>query len=983
MITWLVKKILGTKNQREVRRLLPLVAKINEIEKSYHALSDDQLCAKTAELKQRHQSGTPLDDLLPEAFAVVKNACRRFTQAKRRINVRGQDLVWEMIPFDVQLLGGMVLHQGKIAEMGTGEGKTLVATLPTYLNALTGRGVHVVTVNDYLAQRDSEWMGEVYRFLGLTVGCIQHDMSSAERREQYACDITYGTNTEFGFDYLRDNGMASRAEDQVQRGHYFTIVDEVDSILIDEARTPLIISGPVTVASNFQFDKFKPAIERLVREQTALCNRFAADAKAAFEKGDLTAAGGALYRVKIGMPNNKQLLKMLEEPELRQALEDFETNLYADTRRIELYRIKEELLFTIDTRNNDADLSTMGRTSLSPNDPDAFVVPDLLTQMHDINSDPNKSHEEKDKLVQEAQANFDQSTDRIHTISQLLRAYCTLEKDVQYVVQDNKVMIVDEFTGRVLPGRRWSDGLHQAVEAKEGVRIDRETQTLATITIQNYFRLYQKLAGMTGTAETEANEFHDIYKLSVVVIPPNRVCVRRDDNDSIYKTRREKYNAIVNEIKEANARKQPLLIGTVSVEASELLSRMLKREGIIHNVLNAKFHQQEAEIVARAGQAGAVTIATNMAGRGTDIKLGPGVAELGGLRVIGTERHEARRIDRQLRGRCARQGDPGFSKFFISFEDELMRNFADSRKLALWMTKLGMKDNEELQHPLLNRSVENAQKRVEQRNYTIRKHTLQYDDVMNQQRMIVYDFRNEILHTTQPRQQVFEVLEEIVKNRAEEKFSDSETGSENFLEWVNRTFPINLSRQQLDSFSDASTLSKHCLEQIEKSYDLKTKFEEPNATQTLERFMILSALDRLWQEHLYAMDGLRTSIGLRAYGQKDPLLEYKKEAFSMFEEMMREMKEEIASNLFRSTASLTAFEQFLAALPQRFVHEESSALGGPSTANPNPATTASSDVVSEAIAQAAQPVRRAMPKVGRNDPCPCGSGKKYKNCCGL
>ncbi|MEZ5406344.1 MAG: hypothetical protein R3F23_09365 [Verrucomicrobiia bacterium] len=462
MMTWLIKKILGTKNQREVRKLMPFVAKINEIEKSYHALSDDQLRAKTEELKQRHQSGETLDALLPEAFAVVKNACRRFTQAKRRILVRGQELTWEMIPFDVQLLGGMVLHQGKIAEMATGEGKTLVATLPTYLNALTSRGVHVVTVNDYLAQRDSEWMGEVYRFLGLTVGCIQHDMSSAERREQYACDITYGTNTEFGFDYLRDNGMASRAEDQVQRDHYFTIVDEVDSILIDEARTPLIISGPVTVASNFQFEKFKPAIERLVREQTTLCNRFAADAKAAFEKNDITAAGGALYRVKTGMPNNKQLLKMLEEPELRRALEDFETNLYADTRREELYRIKEELYFTIDAKNNDADLSAKGRTSLSPNDPDAFVVPDLLTQMHDINSDPNRSHEEKDKLVQEAQANFDQSTDRIHTISQLLRAYCTLEKDVQYVVQDNKVMIVDEFTGRVLPGRRWSDGLHQA-----------------------------------------------------------------------------------------------------------------------------------------------------------------------------------------------------------------------------------------------------------------------------------------------------------------------------------------------------------------------------------------------------------------------------------------------------------------------------------------------------------------------------------------
>ena len=983
MITWLVKKILGTKNQREVRKLFPLVAKINEIETTYQSLSDDQLRAKTEEFKQRYQNGETLHVLLPEAFAVVKNACRRFTQTKRRIQVRGQEIVWEMIPFDVQLLGGIVLHQGKIAEMATGEGKTLVATLPTYLNALTSLGVHVITVNDYLAQRDSEWMGEIYRFLGLTVGCIQHDMSSEERREQYACDITYGTNTEFGFDYLRDNGMASRAEDQVQRGHYYAIVDEVDSILIDEARTPLIISGPVTVASNHQFEKLKPAIERLVREQNTLCNRFAGEAKAAFEKGDIAAAGAALYRVRIGTPNNKQLLKMLEEPELRRALEDFETNLYADTRREELYRIKEELFFTIDAKNNDSDLSTKGRTFLSPNDPDAFVVPDLLTQMHDINSDPNKDRAAKDKLIHETQNHFDQSTDRIHTISQLLRAYCTMEKDVQYVVQDNKVMIVDEFTGRVLPGRRWSDGLHQAVEAKEGVRIDRETQTLATITIQNYFRLYQKLAGMTGTAETEANEFHDIYKLSVVVIPSNRVCIRKDANDSIYKTRREKYNAIIKEIKESYARKQPLLIGTISVEASELLSRMLKRENIIHNVLNAKFHQQEAEIVARAGQAGAVTIATNMAGRGTDIKLGSGVADLGGLKVIATERHEARRIDRQLRGRCARQGDPGASKFFVSFEDDLMRNFADSRKLALWMTKLGMKDDEELNHPWLNKSVESAQKRVEQRNYTIRKHTLQYDDVMNQQRTIVYDFRNEILHASNPRQQVFEVIEEIIKNRVEQKFSDSETGTENFLEWVNRTFPINLSLQQLNTFSNADALSKYCLEQIEKSYALKTQFEEAQATRTLERYMILSALDRLWQEHLYAMDGLRTSIGLRAYGQKDPLLEYKQEAFSMFEEMMREMKEEIASNLFRSTASLTAFEQFLSALPQRFVHEESSALGGSSTANPNIETAKSSDVVSETIAQIAQPVRRSIPKVGRNDPCPCGSGKKYKNCCGV
>jgi preprotein translocase subunit SecA len=995
MISWLIKKILGTKNQRELKKLLPLVDEINRIEASYRQLSDEALQAKTIEFRERLGRGETLDQLLPEAFAAVKNTCRRFTEQKRVLLVRGQQVLWEMIPFDVQLVGGMALHRGRIAEMATGEGKTLVATLPTYLNALSGRGVHVVTVNDYLAARDAEWMGEIYRFLGLSVGCIQHDQSPAIKREQYAMDITYGTNTEFGFDYLRDNGMATRAEDQVQRGHYYAIVDEVDSILIDEARTPLIISGPSTVNTNLHFDRYKPAIERLVREQTRIANQFASQAIEAAGREAYEEAAALLYRVKIATPRNRQLLKAMEDPELRKALEDFETNLYADTRREELYRLKEEVLFTLDERHSECDLSAKGREFLSPNDPDAFVVPDILTALHDINSATDLSPTEREKRRDQAQQRYNDANERIHTISQLLRAYSTLEKDVHYVVQENKIMIVDEYTGRILPGRRWSDGLHGAVEAKEGVTVDRETQTLATITIQNYFRLYEKLAGMTGTAETEANEFHDIYRLDVMVIPPNRICKREDFNDAVYKTRREKYNAVVREIKTRHGMGQPLLIGTASVESSEVLSRMLKREAIPHSVLNAKFHQMEAEIVARAGQKSSVTIATNMAGRGTDIKLGPSIADLGGLCVIGTERHESRRIDRQLRGRCARQGDPGVSKFFVSFEDDLMRNFADSRKLAEWMSRLGMKDDEELEHPWLNKSVENAQKRVEQRNYSIRRHTLQYDDVMNQQRTVVYEFRNEVLHTDNPRQRVFDVVEEVVQDQAALVFKNPAAPEfEPFLDWAATAFPLQLDEAAVRACRDPESLARILMENVHQSYDLKTKFEDPAASRQLERYMILNAVDRLWQEHLYAMDGLRTSIGLRAYGQKDPLIEFKSEAFVMFEDLMTRIKLEIASSLFRSTASLTAFENFLAALPQKFIHEQlpglAAAMGAAQESAapmahpdaPAPSAEERDAESSKAIAEALAPARRQLPKVGRNDPCPCGSGKKFKNCCG-
>lgn len=618
MINWIIKKFLGSKNQREIRRMRPIIERISELEQQFQNLPDEALRDKTLEWKTKFSAiadyqtlQDELEAILPEAFAVVKNAARRLSG--RIFTICDQPVKWEMVHFDVQLIGGMVLHSGRIAEMATGEGKTLVATLPVYLNALSGRGVHVVTVNDYLAQRDAEWMGQLYQFLGLTVGCIQHDQSPELRRAQYEADITYGTNSEFGFDYLRDNGMATSREQQVQRGHYFAIVDEVDSILIDEARTPLIISGPATVSTH-QFDRFKPLVDQLVRKQTMLCNRLVSEADAALKDGKRDEAGHSLLKVKLGQPRNKGLMRAMEDPELRRLVDKTELSFYQDTQKEALIALKEELFFTIEERSHDADLTEQGRQFMNPDDPDAFVLPDLITEFTDIDVNPELNDSEKARLKAERQQAFDNQSERIHNITQLLKAYCLYEKDVEYVVEDNKVMIVDTFTGRKMPGRRWSDGLHQAVEAKEGVQIDRETQTLATITIQNYFRLYEKLAGMTGTAETEANEFHDIYQLDVVVIPTNRPVLRQDLNDLIFKTRREKYNAVIEEIRSAHGRKQPVLVGTASVEASELVSRMLKREKIPHTVLNAKFHLQEAEIVARAGLPGAVTISTNMAG---------------------------------------------------------------------------------------------------------------------------------------------------------------------------------------------------------------------------------------------------------------------------------------------------------------------------------------------------------------------------------
>jgi preprotein translocase subunit SecA len=1052
MLSFVIKKIIGSKNDREVKRMRPTVAKINELEQALQSLSDEQLRAKTDEFKTRIEEGRQqrgyyeliararqfdaelrsdeakierrktfeieqdlLNELLPEAYAVVKNACRRLMGAE--ITVRGHPYKWDMIPFDVQLIGGMSLHQGKISEMATGEGKTLVATMPVYLNALAGHGVHLVTVNDYLAARDSEWMGAIYKFLGLTVGCILHDQPPNVRREQYNCDITYGTNAEFGFDYLRDNGMATRLEEQVQRGHFYAIVDEVDSILIDEARTPLIISGPSVInVEHDLYNKFKPQVESLVRTQERLCTRYLTEAEDLLKKLNpedgsnpenteevARQIGLLLYRVKIGQPRSEALLRLMETPENVRLCNKSELELHADQSKKMLYGEKEELFFAMDEKSHDADLTEKGRNLLSPQDPDAFMLPDLTVKYQEIDARPDLDAQKRLELKSKLQADLESKAQRIHAISQLLKAYCLYQLDVHYVIENGKVVIVDEHTGRPMYGRRWSDGLHQAVEAKEAVEVERETQTLATITIQNYFRLYQKLAGMTGTAETEAQEFWDIYKLGVLVIPTNKPVRRKDAHDTVYKTKREKFNAVATEIQRIHSEGRPILVGTVSVETSEHLSKLLKKVGIVHSVLNAKYHQQEAEIVARAGQRSSVTIATNMAGRGTDIKLGPGIPDLGGLHVLATERHEARRIDRQLRGRCARQGDPGSSHFYISLEDDLMRLFGSDR-IVKYMEKMGLEEGQELEHPLLNRSIEQAQKRVEAHNFQIRKRTLEYDDVMNKQREVVYGFRNEIIHGENVRDRLMDVMEEVVVQKIGEFTGNKEIHDWNFrglTDWVNLTFPISLTEGEVTQAAEAGheepvkgslfdgltaaqfAVVQHIAERVRKAYEIKVSFEEAEALKSVERYTILSAIDKLWQEHLYGMDGLRNSIGLRAYGQRDPLIEYKAEAFTMFEDLMVNIKSEICHNIFRSASSLMAFQTFLANLPQQLQHQETSAYGSTTTSSGGAPAHKPSDVVSEAMeaVSKAKPVR-VGPKVGRNDPCPCASGKKYKHCCG-
>ena len=997
ILDWIMNKLFVGRNKRVVNKLWPLVQKVNRQAEEYRSLSDDELKAKTPEFKQRLQNGETTDDIMVEAFAVVKDACRRLKESKdpaeNSVEVTGHVLQWDMIPFDVQIMGGIVLHRGNISEMATGEGKTLVATMPLYLNALTGRNVQLVTVNDYLALRDSQWMGHVLRWLGLTVGCIQGNQDPETRREQYNCDVTYGTNSEFGFDYLRDMGMAHSKEELVQRDYFYAIVDEIDSILIDEARTPLIIAGPSKVSTHM-YDKVKPSVEALYGQQFKLVAGFLQQARALLDKPDATDADKdqayhLLAKVQLGMPKHKLLKRFMEEPAVRKGLERVDIEWHSDTNRGLLQEVKQELYFTMDERGGESELSEKGRNYLMPSDPTAFVMPDLPDIFSAIDADASLSETEKLEKRKQAQVEFDRKSQLLHNISQLLRAYCLFEKDVQYVVQDNKVIIVDEFTGRPQPGRRFSEGLHQALEAKENVVIERETQTLASITIQNYFRMYEKLAGMTGTAATEATEFKQIYKLDVVSIPTNRPCQRKDHNDRVYKTQREKYKAIIDEIRECHDRGQPVLVGTISVEVSELLSRLLTRANIIHNVLNAKQNQSEAEIVARAGQKGAVTIATNMAGRGTDIKLGPGVKELGGLHVIGSERHDSRRIDLQLRGRCARQGDPGSSRFYVSLEDNLMRLFGSDR-IASIMERLGMEEGQDLSHPLLTSSIERAQKRVEQQHFGIRKRTLDYDDVMNKQRSAVYELRHEIITTDDSRALLMRFIYTAVAERVEAAFASKVRGealdTAPLQEWLGRTIPFPFAPETFQATASPDDLTEAIMKRIEEAYQVKEQNEPPEATRWLERYVMLGAIDNLYQNHLYDMDDLRQSVYLRSYGQRDPLVEYKQEAFRLYETLMGGIKDSVCTNIFRY--QLLHDEDGQTRLPDLDENGELAELPAAKAAMAQRIQTMHQQYgqfgTEEQPSQPMQPVtiRRDMPKVGRNDPCPCGSGKKYKNCHG-
>ena len=985
----------GRHHRKYIKKCAPLVRKINDLEKDYQSLSEEQLKSKTQEFMARYEKGETLEEMLPEAFAVVKNAARRMCGST--ISVCDQPIGWEMVHYDVQLIGGMALHERHIAEMATGEGKTLVSTCPLYLNALSGKNCQLVTVNDYLARRDSHWMGALFEYLGLTVGCIQNNMPPAERREMYNKNITYGTASEFGFDYLRDNGMATCTDDQVQRDHYFCIIDEADSILVDEARTPLIISGPMREDHPLPFTEMKPLVMKVFDAQLKHCNQLADEAKKAFAQEDLEEeladeATAKLYQVKKGMPTHRQFLRMMENAQIRKRFEKFDLDMNSDYNKERAYNLKEDLHFVIDEKNQQADLTEKGRTLISPNDPEGFVIPDLATFYVEIDRKSEISEDDKRRERETAEREFQVKSERIHTVSQLLRAYGLYEKDKQYVVQNAKVMIVDENTGRLMPGRRWSNGLHQAVEAKEGVSIEKETKTYATITIQNYFRMYEKLAGMTGTAETEAGEFHDIYRLGVMVIPTHRPCVRQDWNDLMFKGRRQKFNKVLEDLTEANKNGQPVLIGTASVESSEVFSRMLKRANIRHTVLNAKFHEKEAEIVSAAGQRGSVTIATNMAGRGTDIKLGEGVKELGGLLVLGTERHESRRIDRQLRGRCARQGDNGVSRFYVSMEDDLMRLFANQGVMSKMLEK-SFDDNEVLEHGSLDWSIQNAQKKVEQQNYSIRKRLLQYDDVLNRQREIVYSIRNDALEEEDPGKILLELVEEELDARlaaipvTEYKSNSVEEKPE--LEalvatWLNVTFPLSFQLEELVGKEEAE--AKNLLvEKIFNAYEAKRKLEDPDQIHSLERYVVVNAVDLHWQDHLTEMEELRRSVGLRGYGQKDPLSEYKNEAYRAFEEMMQAMRSDICSGMFRSSTNLAAFENMLSSLSnvaKTSGPDQSGVQGFDRFTGPQGGPQQAEQSEAPEIPKVAVPVVRDAPKVGRNDPCPCGSGKKFKKCCG-
>ncbi len=1001
MFTSLITKIFGTRHERDIRKLQPIVDQINACVEEYADLADEDLQAKSDEFRERLAAGETTDEILPEAFAVVKEACRR--RMGDSWPVTGAAKEWDMIPYDVQLTGAISLHSGKIAEMATGEGKTLVATMPMYLNALEGKGAHLVTVNDYLARRDAEWMGGIYEWLGLSIGIIQHDMRPEERRAAYNCDITYGTNNEFGFDYLRDN-MAVVPEHRVQRKHHYAIVDEVDSVLVDEARTPLIISGPVD-RSTHKFDEYKPKVQSLNRDQVRLVNTLFSEAEKLMAEGEAEGdsekeyrAGIRLLQVQRGAPKHNRLMKLKKETGVIKLIERVENDFLREKR---LHELDEDLLYTIDEKANTVDLQEGGRQNLSPNDPDLFVLPDLSEIMSDLEGrleqgeiSAEKAELEREQLHRE----YADKSERLHNIHQLLKAYALFEKDVEYVVQDGQVLIVDEFTGRLMPGRRFSEGLHQALEAKEGVKIEKETQTLATITIQNYFRLYDKLAGMTGTAETEAGEFWDIYKLDVLVIPTNRPVIRDDMDDVIFRTKREKFNAVIEEITELYRAQRPVLVGTTNVEISEMLSRMLKRNGVPHEVLNAKQHQREAEIVASAGQQGSVTIATNMAGRGTDIKLGTGVVDLGGLHILGTERHEARRIDRQLRGRSGRQGDPGSSRFYLSLEDDLMRLFGSDR-IAGVMDRLGLEEGEVITHPMVTNAIGKAQQRVEAQNFSIRKRLLEYDDVMNTQREVIYTRRSNALDEESLTEDLDELIldfsSDVVSRHTNENTFQDEWDWDGLHRDLMEVCLIDLRIDEEDRTAiSQEDLEVQITEGVRQAWARKRDTLGEELAARIERYAILRVIDQKWMDHLYEMDRLKEGISLRAYGQKDPLVEYKQEAYYLFMDMLASLTRDTLQLLFRESSAIEGqIDQQRQEMQRRggameTVHRDAVGMAFKGTIEDKAQSEALGAVPGqEGPAPAAGGPSKKRPvtvakEPGRNDPCPCGSGKKYKHCHG-
>jgi preprotein translocase subunit SecA len=1092
MLKRLLTTVMGSRHDRERRRVQPIVDAINEHYERLAGVPEEELRSQTerfraiireriaglesraAELREekrvardaaereridrelsgadgrggvegelRNEISEVLDELLPEAFATVREACRRLMGTT--VSVTGHDLTWDMIPYDVQLVGGIELHLGRIAEMATGEGKTLVATLPLYLNALPGKGCHLVTVNSYLARRDSQWMGHVYRYLGLQVACLDDtEPGSVARREAYRADICYGTNNEFGFDYLRDNMVVS-LEQRVQRTHVFAIVDEVDSVLIDEARTPLIISGPVGNDNDGQYFEHNANVERLVRKQAEMANQLVAEAERALEKGETRDAAVLLYKARLGSPKNKRLTKVLNEQGNKTLVQKIELEHIADRKlpasRQQFRDVDNELLYVLDEKGHSVHLTDRGVEMMSPSDHDEFLLPDLSEAIHRIDHDPEMTGEEKIQGRRQLEIEYAQKSEKLNIVHQLLRAHALYERDVNYVVQDGEVLIVDEFTGRTMPGRRWSEGLHQAVEAKEGVRVKGETQTLATITIQNYFRMYEKLAGMTGTAETEETEFFQIYGLEVAVVPTNKPIIRDDRQDLVYKTRREKYNAIVEETSRLHKLGYPVLVGTASVDSSETLSKLFNRAGIRHNVLNAKYHQREAEIVAGAGQPGGVTIATNMAGRGTDIKLGAGVTEsrpsqvkdpegrevditeIGGLHIVGSERHESRRIDRQLRGRAGRQGDPGASQFFLSLEDDLMRLFGTDR-IARLMDRMGAQEGEVLTHSLITRSIEQAQKRVELQNFQARKRLLDYDDVMNQQREVIYSLRSFALEGGEElKGEAVKMIGKAVNRRVETTLAEFDTPEE----WDFDLLKQDLLMQyllQVPEIDDpdrrpttiegmqqaASTAAESAFWTKLDSLD-EYKDESGGYGDRLLSLVMLNVLDEKWKDHLYDLDQLRNAIHYRSWGQKDPLIEYKQEAYTMFVDLMNDIYSTFTDRFLKvqlvfnaPPPTPTRAEQQAQKATRRYsatgVLEDvpQDPAGEVLDVGPSEPPRTDSMVRKDPVivgAGRARPVSSAAAagaaggggggnwsEVGRNDPCPCGSGKKFKKCHG-